>query len=124
MKRSPLLDLDAPRATCPRRIHRPAVWGLAMGLVFTNAHGDDSFEFRSRESQTALLELYTSEGCSSCPPAEVGWSKLKTSAGLWLDFVPIAFHVDYWDDLGWPDPFATPTASKRQRAYAATWLRP
>src|ERR1043166_3986063 len=81
----------------------------------------DSIEFQSGASQTALLELYTSEGCSSCPPAETWLSRLKESPGLWKDFVPVAFHVDYWDYLGWRDPWASKSFSDRQRAYAKQW---
>ncbi len=77
--------------------------------------------FQSSARQTALLELYTSEGCSSCPPAESWLSRLKESPGLWLDFVPLAFHVDYWDRLGWRDPWGATEFSNRQRGYAALW---
>ena len=68
-----------------------------------------------------LLELYTSEGCSSCPPAEASFSKLKVDRGLWQNFVPIAFHVDYWDRLGWRDPFASKAWTARQYEYSARW---
>jgi hypothetical protein len=77
--------------------------------------------FQSSGKQTALIELYTSEGCSSCPPAETWLSRLKESPGLWKDFVPLAFHVDYWDYLGWRDPWANKSFSDRQRAYAKQW---
>ena len=77
--------------------------------------------FQSSETQTALLELYTSEGCSSCPPAEAWLSPLKESPRLWKDFVPLAFHVDYWDYLGWRDPWAARAFSDRQRTYAEHW---
>src|ERR1041385_689795 len=77
--------------------------------------------FQSSAVQTALLELYTSEGCSSCPPAEAQLSRLKKSSGLWKDFVPVAFHVDYWDYLGWRDPWASAEFSDRQRSYAQQW---
>src|SRR6266568_5478088 len=77
--------------------------------------------FQSEERQTSLIELYTSEGCSSCPPAEAWLSRLKESPGLWRDFVPLAFHVDYWDYLGWGDPWANKSFSDRQRAYAKQW---
>ena len=77
--------------------------------------------FQSAREQTALLELYTSEGCSSCPPAD-GWlSGLTSSPRLWQEFVPLAFHVDYWDYIGWRDPFGSKAFSDRQRAYAASW---
>ncbi len=68
-----------------------------------------------------LLELYTSEGCSSCPPAEAWLSKLKDDPRLWRDFAPLAFHVDYWDRLGWRDPFAAKQWTARQYAYSARW---
>ena len=84
------------------------------------AHGAD-VTLRSTAGRTHLLELYTSEGCSSCPPAEKWMSTLKASPRLWKDFVPVAFHVDYWDGLGWPDRFASKAHTARQRAYAAAW---
>jgi len=80
-----------------------------------------SLEFRSSEAQTSLLELYTSEGCSSCPPAETWLSKLKDSPRLWKDFVPVAFHVDYWNYLGWRDPWSSAAFSDRQRGYSQFW---
>ena len=70
---------------------------------------------------TPLLELYTSEGCSSCPPADTWLTQLKDSPKLWKEFVPVAFHVDYWDYLGWRDPFAAARYSERQHNYAAEW---
>jgi hypothetical protein len=75
--------------------------------------------FTSNTSQTPLIELYTSEGCSSCPPADRWLSGLASRDGLWTDFVPVAFHVDYWDYIGWKDRFATPASSARQRELAA-----
>ena len=62
-----------------------------------------AIQFHSAPKRTALLELYTSEGCSSCPPAEAWLSRLEYSPRLWRDFVPVAFHVDYWNYLGWKD---------------------
>ena len=75
----------------------------------------------SKRTQTHLIELFTSEGCSSCPPAEEWLSRLKAEPQLWRDFVPLAFHVDYWDRLGWRDPFASKMWTARQSAYAARW---
>jgi hypothetical protein len=77
--------------------------------------------FESSPKRTHLLELFTSQGCSSCPPAEAWLSKLKTEPQLWKDFVPLAFHVDYWDRLGWRDPFAAKEWTARQYQYVAHW---
>lgn len=68
----------------------------------------------------AVVEMFTSEGCSSCPPADAVLARLRAEAAK--DGTPVyamAFHVDYWDRLGWPDRFASAAATKRQRAYAA-----
>lgn len=81
----------------------------------------NTVKFQSSPAQTALLELYTSEGCSSCPPAENWLNRLKSSPGLWTDFVPMAFHVDYWDRLGWSDPWAGTAFTDRQRSYTKLW---
>ncbi|HTD03031.1 DUF1223 domain-containing protein, partial [Undibacterium sp.] len=64
----------------------------------------------------ALLELYTSEGCDSCPPADRFVSALYKTSGLTMDqVVPISLHVDYWDYIGWKDVFAKPLFTQRQR---------
>jgi hypothetical protein len=78
-------------------------------------------QFQSAPERTALLELYTSEGCSSCPPAEAWLSGLKDSPRLWKDFAPVAFHVDYWNSLGWKDAWSDAEFSERQRSYAQLW---
>ena len=68
----------------------------------------------------ALLELYTSEGCSSCPPADRALSKLRSGGtgsaqGLGIDqVVPLSLHVDYWNDIGWKDVFSSRTYTDRQ----------
>ena len=77
--------------------------------------------FESDETPATLIELFTSEGCSSCPPADAWVGTLKTSHDLWKRIVPVVFHVDYWDRLGWPDRFASAANTARQRRYAATW---
>lgn len=74
--------------------------------------------FESSSRQTGLLELYTSEGCSSCPPADRWLSTLEKKDGLWQNFIPIALHVNYWDYIGWKDRFAEAAYSERQRQYA------
>jgi len=74
--------------------------------------------FNSGPRQVTLLELYTSQGCSSCPPAERWLNELAEDDDLWSGIVPLAFHVDYWDYLGWKDNYARPENAARQRAYA------
>jgi hypothetical protein len=72
----------------------------------------------SPATRVSLLELYTSEGCSSCPPADKYLSELKSHPDLWNSFIPVAFHVDYWNYIGWTDRFSSPEYSARQRRYA------
>jgi len=78
-------------------------------------------KFQSPDKRVSLVELYTSEGCSSCPPAEEWLSGQRKAPGLWRDFVPVSFHVDYWDYLGWRDRWAKQEYTRRQEAYAKLW---
>jgi len=66
-------------------------------------------------SSFAVLELFTSEGCSSCPPAD---RLLPQLANLDPNVIPLSFHVDYWNHLGWTDPFSNEEFTDRQRNYA------
>jgi hypothetical protein len=84
----------------------------------------EPLRFSSGSARTALVELYTSEGCSSCPPADQWLAALAGQAGLWKDFVPVAFHVNYWDSLGWKDRLSSPEFTARQYAYSAAWGSP
>jgi hypothetical protein len=83
----------------------------------SNAIAGDGCVARSGPRATPLVELYTSEGCSSCPPADrwlstqVRGTRTRNARANFL-----AFHVDYWDDIGWPDRFASARYSRRQRA--------
>ena len=69
----------------------------------------------SGERTAALVELYTSEGCSSCPPADRWLSALGAQGAVPGRIVPLALHVDYWDYIGWTDPYAKREFSLRQR---------
>lgn len=74
--------------------------------------------FESGPQRTVVVELYTSEGCSSCPPAEAYLNSYVQRSGLWTRYIPLAFHVDYWDYLGWTDRFGRAEHGERQRRYA------
>ncbi|MCZ7645552.1 MAG: DUF1223 domain-containing protein [Planctomycetota bacterium] len=65
-----------------------------------------------------LVELFTSQGCNSCPPAEKVLTQLGVHAQFGAKIVPLAWHVDYWDYIGWPDKFASPAHTQRQKDYA------
>ena len=66
------------------------------------------------ERAPVLVELFTSQGCSSCPPADIILTGLSNNPNV----VALAFHVDYWDYIGWKDSFADPSFSQRQKIYA------
>jgi hypothetical protein len=94
-----------------------------VGLVIVIATGLGFFHKTTALSQTdaaadgapVVLELFTSEGCSSCPPADALLSDLGSSTN---SVIPLAYHVDYWNHLGWSDPFSSHEWSERQSAYA------
>jgi len=89
-----------------------------MSSIFISSNGfAESIELNSGKQQTTLLELFTSEGCSSCPPAEHWVNGFTDDPRLWNEVIPVAFHVDYWDYIGWKDRFASPENSQRQRRY-------
>lgn len=92
---------------------------LLFGLSLLPLHvlAVETTTFQSNNHQTALIELFTSQGCSSCPPAEAWLQRLTNSPQLWKEVIPIALHVDYWDSLGWQDPFANTINTDRQYAY-------
>jgi hypothetical protein len=68
-----------------------------------------------------VLELFTSQGCSSCPPADRVLSRIDREGALAGRVVPLAFHVDYWNYIGWSDPFSSKQWTARQEAYAHAW---
>ena len=98
----------------------PIVAALIIA-IFPAAAFTEPTVLKSASSRTSVLELFTSEGCSSCPPADEWMSRLIDDDRLWSEVVPIAFHVDYWDHLGWKDPVASRDFSSRQREHAASW---
>ncbi len=88
---------------------------VSLLLIFSShVFAEQIVEFSSNENQTTMVELFTSQGCSSCPPAERWLNSYEQNEKLWREVVPIAFHVDYWDKLGWPDVFASKSYTARQ----------
>ena len=70
-------------------------------------------------TRPVVVELFTSQGCSSCPPADAVLAELASRK----DVLALGFHVDYWDNLGWKDPFSAPGATARQNQYASQFGR-
>lgn len=92
--------------------------GLLPLLLCATCLQAATLQLDSGTRQVTLLELFTSQGCSSCPPAERWLNGYVENDDLWTQVVPVAFHVDYWDDLGWSDPYAEAAHGERQRDYA------
>ncbi len=97
--------------------HKILKTGILMLLLQGNVMADTELEFSSGDRQVMLIELFTSQGCSSCPPADRWLHKFVGSRELWQEVVPVAYHVDYWDYLGWRDVYASNDYSKRQRQH-------
>ena len=99
----------------PPTRNRAALLALAC-LTASTAQAAGTCSAHSAATVTPVVELYTSEGCNSCPPADQWLSRLKAEPSL----VALAFHVDYWDRLGWKDRFASPAHTQRQAQTHAT----
>ncbi|OYU00546.1 MAG: hypothetical protein CFE40_04485 [Burkholderiales bacterium PBB1] len=109
---SPPINLNGQRSPGARSgCLKVAALGLC-GLMASAHAADGSGRCSARSGATTppIVELYTSEGCSSCPPADRWLSRLNAQP----DVVALAFHVDYWDHLGWKDPYGSPVFSLRQ----------
>lgn len=94
------------------------VTGLSLSALGTGTWANTSCQAQSAATQIPVIELYTSEGCDSCPPADRWLSQLKAAAAEGK-VVAQAFHVGYWDYLGWVDRFAAASHTTRQREIAA-----
>jgi len=101
-----------------------SVYGTALlgGLLWLNTQAwgasGKTLTFGNSSSQSKLIELFTSQGCSSCPPAEKWINQFYAQKELWKTLFPVAFHVTYWDYLGWKDPYSKPEYTDRQHQYA------
>jgi hypothetical protein len=99
-----------------------AVMAGLLGGQFAMAASSDTACQASAKSGAQLAtiaELYTSEGCDSCPPADKWFSNFRSQAKSGATVVPLAFHVDYWDYIGWKDRFANAQYANRQRTAVA-----
>ena len=112
--------------------------GMVLGLSLPWAHTGDKLQDQLHDQlhngaplvsatsgafRTPMVELYTSEGCSSCPPADNWLRRLGLALNADFNAVPLAFHVDYWNYLGWTDPYSKPAFTKRQREAPANRYR-
>jgi hypothetical protein len=89
----------------------------AIALLLSGGTGFAACDARSGPKTAALVELYTSEGCSSCPPADRQLSRLPQALDPAAEVVPLALHVGYWDYIGWKDEYAQGIFGERQ-----SWL--
>jgi hypothetical protein len=81
--------------------------------------GDAGQKVQASQDRLTVVELYTSQGCSSCPPADNLLGQLARQSGI----LALSFHVDYWDYIGWKDPYGSARNSRRQRAYKKSFNR-
>ena len=90
-----------------------AAFAAALGALAVSGHGGAA----AQEPAPVVVELYTSQGCSSCPDADAYFAELARQPGV----IAIAFHVDYWNYLGWRDPFSSKKFTYRQKEYAMSF---
>jgi hypothetical protein len=95
---------------------RTSLFGL-FALFALCAFGAARDSAPAEKSPPVLVELFTSQGCSSCPPAD----RVLELVARRADTLALSFHITYWDDLGWKDPFSAPAHTERQKAYRLTF---
>lgn len=104
---------------------RGLIWPLALALASALAlsagcresRADDAAPAKAMGKSVVVLELFTSQGCSSCPSADEVLRDLAKDPAYQDKILPLSFHVDYWNYLGWADPFSSPLWSQRQQEY-------
>ena len=93
---------------------RTLIMAATAGALYRPVRAATKPPGQEPESRPVVLELFTSQGCSSCPPADALLGELAQRP----EVIALAWHVDYWDNLGWHDPYASRQATERQRAYS------
>jgi hypothetical protein len=104
------MNSTSSTTTSASAVTRCLALALALSTTALQAQAAPMCSARSPAASVSVIELYTSEGCNSCPPADRWLSSLKGRP----DVVALAYHVDYWDRLGWKDRFASPAFTQRQ----------
>ena len=90
---------------------------VMIGLGLSSGYYNTADKESNSDHAPIVLELFTSQGCSSCPPAEAVLAKLAASKKYEGSLIPLAYHVDYWNYLGWVDPYSSPEWTNRQTDY-------
>lgn len=105
---------DNPGRLAPGPLRRESSEAMGFNSFASSEAAVPPMDNFAPEAMPVVVELFTSQGCSSCPATDAMLARLSGEPGV----LPLSFHVDYWDYLGWTDSFARPEFSQRQEAYA------